>query len=305
MPSQTRPSKIIKRGVSDSWTAAARAAGGWVHGETGRNQDPMHPVSSRRGARRRGANRHLKACLLTAALAALWSPLVHRPDLNRQTLVLLRVIAHATYMLECALSSTRKYLSNRFSPSEWSEYVQQLAHAAPQLVWRIECYHYRRVRRQGRSTAARQKVVTNVASEAFEVGNWNDVTAWSTVDRALPFGWTDTHPGTAAATFLRITLTNLFVFARPTTGERYLSQEARFQEREGRRDRYCRLTRHMGLPHFRPKALVARTGLSDVAFASRSWFWLASVAGLTVPYRIWFSRHCWPAAVTVTKEIDR
>jgi hypothetical protein len=272
------------------------------------DSENLHQVSWKDSKQRSTRNYHRKACLMTALVAFLWSPLAKHilpTDSGTVcTLVWIRVIAHLFYLLECGLCSTRKYLSNSLSPSEWTDYMAQLKEAEPEILWVVRCYHYRHVRRRssnGRTTTHRQKVVTHTAREIFDVGNrdnWRDVTSTDTAERAMQSGGDD------SATFLRATLAKLFVFTNPSVGERYFVQEALFKQREGRRDVHSEFSRYIRLDNFRHKVLVVRTGLSDVAFASKLWFWVTSCLGLTVPYRIWFSRHCQPTELTVTKEID-
>jgi TMEM151 family len=220
--------------------------------------------------------------------------------------VLARVLVFAIYLVECELCSTLQYLSNRLSPSAWSDYVQQLQEAEPRIVWDVECYHYKHVWRQNgnHTTTSREKVVTHRARQAYGVGQWKDSTSLDMLERAIQMGdeivssTQSTHP------FLKVSLAKLFVFTNPVAGERYWLEEAMFREREGRWDLYCDFERTLQLDHFRRKVLVVRTGLSDVAFASPLWFWIASLLGLTVPYRVWFARHCRPAELTITKELE-
>lgn len=132
---------------------------------------------------------------------------------------------------------------------------------------------------------------------------------------------------TSLITFVKTTIARLFVFSNPAVRSRYLAEEAMFISNEGRYDRHYDFHRRLHLDTttstpaeahtgtnrtsddidvpFRHKILVVRTGLSDITWASQVWFWVASVLGLTVPYRMWFSNHCRPAELTVTKLIDK
>jgi len=291
------------------------------------NDQQQHQVSWKDSGRR-GTNRHIIPSLLTVTVVVLWwSPILVQflklEDPN--SLIMIRLLSYCIYLLECHLCSTRKYLSNRFSPSEWNDYVKQLTstQAEPKIVWRGECYHYQttvQTRRQGiyktTRTTSRTKIVTHIASKTFEVKNWNDGTLLNTVEQAIQMGGTKNGNSserltsfsdsryTADCTFLMTTLSKLFVFTNPGILERYFLEETLFKEQERQRDRYFDFTRKIYIPNFRHKILVVRTGLSDVAFASQLWFWIASLMGMTVPFRIWFSRHCQLAELTVTKEIN-
>jgi len=109
------------------------------------------------------------------------------------------------------------------------------------------------------------------------------------------------------AIFVKTSISKLFVFTNPTIASRYLSEEANFITREGRYDSHYFFERRLdlgGVDSFLHKLLVVRTGLSDVVFASQVWFWIVSLVGLTVPFRIWFSNHCHQTELSLTKTID-
>ena len=145
---------------------------------------------------------------------------------------------------------------------------------------------------------------------------WKDISFTSSLERAIALGDTTGfsdarstgHDG-VTTTFIKASLSRLFVFTNPAAWSRYLSEEAAFIATEGRRDVHYDFDRRIHLlgttaRDFRHKILIVRTGLSDVAWASQVWFWVASFLWLTVPYRIWFSKHCRPAELTLTKTID-
>jgi hypothetical protein len=55
---------------------------------------------------------------------------------------------------------------------------------------------------------------------------------------------------------------------------------------------------------YRPKTLAVRSiqGVSSAKLFRLHLFWVFTLSGLTVPYRIWFNRHCDFLRVTVVKE---
>jgi hypothetical protein len=56
---------------------------------------------------------------------------------------------------------------------------------------------------------------------------------------------------------------------------------------------------------FKPKLLGVRTviGGRGTGRLRLSFFWLFTLLGLTVPYRIWFERHCDRVEVVLAKEV--
>jgi len=276
---------------------------------------------------------HLKASFLTMALVglSLWSPALFQN--NKDVILPFRILLALLYFIECLTCSTRKYLSNSLSPGDFSNYLNQLQLAPPQLVWTIECFHYRTIRqydrRTGRSTTRQEKVVTHRASSAFHVERWSDVTSMEALQRIFAGGEDDlASPSSSSATFLKMTLSRFFVFTNPMIASRFYNEEAAFTSREGHYDVHSSLTRSLRFGNnvvntpkekdddddnnnniappvlFQPKLLVVRTGLSNVAMASQLWFWMASLVGLTVPFRIWFARHCIPVELMLTKTMD-
>ena len=163
---------------------------------------------------------------------------------------------------------------------------------------------------------------------------WADTTLRSSLDQAITLE--DDAMSTLFSTekndfvtFVKTTVSRLFLFSNQAVQSRYLAEETMFISTEGRYDRHYDFYRRLHLDNttnntridttsksetntnsdasdvkFRHKLLVVRTGLSDIALASQMWFWVASLLGLTVPYRLWFSYHCRSAELTLTKSID-
>lgn len=165
---------------------------------------------------------------------------------------------------------------------------------------------------------------------------WKDTTLRSSLDQAIQLGgdaMSNLFPteNNSFVTFVKTTVSRLFLLSNPAVQSRYLMDEAMFISTERRYDRHYDFYRRLHLNtttnnintgsgtllgtntttngdaddvKFRHKLLVVRTGLSDIALASQMWFWVASFLGLTVPYRLWFSYHCRSAELTLTKSID-
>uniref|UniRef100_A0A7S3L5U1 Uncharacterized protein n=1 Tax=Amphora coffeiformis TaxID=265554 RepID=A0A7S3L5U1_9STRA len=101
---------------------------------------------------------HVKASVLTLGLFSipLWR---HRLDLV--------VVLVVLYLLEVLTCSTRRYLSNGLAPAELCCLIDDLVLAKPEIVWELECYHYR-TQRIGK-TNSEDKVVTYRARRSFEI----------------------------------------------------------------------------------------------------------------------------------------
>ncbi|CAB9506197.1 reductase [Seminavis robusta] len=294
-------------------------------------QNPLGPSTRQSSS---SGNYHIKATILTVLMAALWSPMFYPtaiiiPPEHVPLLYTFRGIVTFLYLLECALSSTRRYLSNSLSPQDLQQYLKDLKEASPTIVWLMECYHYRHVRRYRSSSRGRrrsssthhEKVVTHRARKEFAIDRWRDATETKSLDRAVTIG-EDTDPFSCATnggssttcstplmsggTFVKTTLTKLFWLTNPSIGHRYLMEKELFYHQESRHDVHHEFTMKLQLQNvdYRNKILVVRTGLSDVAFASQLWFWIASLLGLTVPYRMWFSRHCLQTSLNIVKELE-
>ena len=127
------------------------------------------------------------------------------------------------------------------------------------------------------------------------------MTDTSTLERSLYFGgggWPQ-----SATTLVKLTLSKLALFANSKIVENYKTQEQSFQQVHGYRDRNTQFSTRLTVKGFRHKMLIVRTGLGDIPMAQTLWFWIFSLLGLTVPYRVWFARHCDEVEVTLTKTL--
>lgn len=55
---------------------------------------------------------------------------------------------------------------------------------------------------------------------------------------------------------------------------------------------------------YTPKLLVVRTVLGNEALVRMANFWIFTLFGLTVPYRLFFSRNCDELDLVITKEVS-
>ena len=125
-----------------------------------------------------------------------------------------------------------------------------------------------------------------------------DVTDTSAFEKALHY------PLDTTANFLKTTLCKSAVFQNTQSMQSYHSQRRAFELAHRYRDRHCRFSTHLQISGFRGKLLTVRSGLSDVPLVHTLWFWMFSLIGMTVPYRMWFASHCDEVKVAVTKSFQ-
>ena len=103
---------------------------------------------------------HFKASVLTLALFSipLW-----RHKVGWDLVVVIVVL----YLLEILTCSTRRYLSNGLAPAEFRRLIDDFVVAKPEIVWELECYHYR-THGIGKGNSE-DKVVTYRASRSFNI----------------------------------------------------------------------------------------------------------------------------------------
>ena len=149
---------------------------------------------------------------------------------------------------------------------------------------------------------AARKVVTHQAVGNYKFGNWEDHTLASLWKRSQSFSSTSRE-----APFSKLTLSKLLVLKDRSTREDYFAQQAAFVMSEGRKDVHAEFATTIEVDGFRPKLLAVRpvhlgsSKISAVLFRQHVFF-LATLLGLSLPYRIWFAKHCDEIRVTVVKE---
>jgi len=144
-----------------------------------------------------------------------------------------------------------------------------------------------------------RKVVTNEASTKYRYTSCEDKTIAGVWSRA---------PSDADAPFSRISLSKVLVLLDKRSREDYFQQQSDFVTRYGREDEFAEFSTSIEVAGYRPRLLVTRfTSLSHNRDYTKqlvrlSVFWVFTCLGLTVPYRVWFKRHCDFLRVTVVKE---
>ena len=166
-----------------------------------------------------------------------------------------------------------------------------------------------------------KKVVTHEAVGTYKFGNWADYTLASTWKRARS---SHSNGVVDSAPFSKVTLSKLLVLKDKATREDYFAQQAAFVMMEGRRDVRAEFATSIDVEGFRSKLLAVRpvilhhraasTTTTSSSSSKKQLFSAANIffrqhiylvvtlLGLSLPYRIWFARHCDEIRVTVVKE---
>lgn len=236
--------------------------------------------------------------------------------------------AYVLYLLESYTSSTRRYLENIVSQQNVEDLMETLRSAKPCVTWSLRCYHLETespaaallrasaednddVGNKGNATRSftfsnflnrksKRKVVTHRATKQFEFSSWSDHSVVGLWKRAI-----SVMSPPSKAPFTKISFSKMLVLADEKIREDYFSQQANFISREGRKDEQAEYSTDIEVEGFKTKVLVARNSSSwAVKTFNIYFFWCVTLLGLTVPYRIWFSRHCDDVRVTLIKEIS-
>jgi len=192
------------------------------------------------------------------------------------------------YLVECYTSSSRKYLTNEADKESVFEYVDRMKQNAPQIWWKVECYHYEtRVRTVTRKDANgherthhetyQEKVTTWRASDNYKYRSWEDVsTLLVGMDEYL---------------LTKLSLYKTFSFANEQTRFDYESKAAYFRMINNR-DVHQSFHWGIEIDGFQTKILAeVQPGVKPPCLSSRH-FWIFSLLGLTVFYRWWFEAQC-------------
>ncbi len=238
------------------------------------------------------------------------------------------------YLIEAYSCSTRRYLSHALNaPTEVEAYLERMRVAKPVVKWKVRCFHYedrlRGLKELGRkfdnvnerlhhaldssSSASKKsfgdtpplwmakKVVTHEAVGTYKFATCEDHTVASLWKRSQSFSATP-H----GAPFSKLALSKLLVLKDKRAREDYFAQQAAFVTLEGRKDVYAEFATSIEVEGFRPKLLAVRpvrraSHVSAALFRQHIYF-LFTLLGLSLPYRIWFGKHCDEVKVTILKE---
>ena len=235
------------------------------------------------------------------------------------------------YLIEAHSCSTRRYLANALSgPAAVEDYVEGLRQAPPVARWTVRCFHYEQRKSlawlsfllrtllgtvsdahaadgmddsisapttsQGPSFLTK-KVVTHQATKTYQCVSWKDETTVGLWKRA----WSPE----LTAPFTKLSLCKVLLLSNGKARSDYFTQQTDFVMREGSADQYAEFSTNIDVEGFNSRVLAVRTtrrGPLSSRFFRLHLFWIFTCLGLTVPYRIWFARHCDELRVAVIKE---
>jgi hypothetical protein len=142
-----------------------------------------------------------------------------------------------------------------------------------------------------------RKVITNEASATYQFTSCRDDTMVGVWTRAEAFRDDELAP------FTKIGLTKLLILADGKTREAYFQQQSDFVTQHGQGDEFAEFSTDIQVAGYRPRILVLRPKRHAAAKLFRlHFFWVFTLLGLTVPYRIWFKQHCDFVRVAIVKE---
>jgi len=147
-----------------------------------------------------------------------------------------------------------------------------------------------------------KKVVTHQAVGTYKFAKWEDHTLASLWKRSQSFS-----SSSQEAPFSKLSLSKLLLLKDRKSREDYFAQQAAFVMLEGRKDVHAEFATTIEVDGFRPKLLAVRPvrlGAHKVSAAlfRQHIYILSTLLGLSLPFRIWFAKHCDEIRVTVVKE---
>jgi hypothetical protein len=244
------------------------------------------------------------------------------PKLDRWFVVAIIIL----YLAEAYTCSTRRYLANAInSPLELEAFIEKLREGPPEVLWTVRSFHYEkalwlspiqltrsllgRFKKQDddeipdsssvklSSSLLRRKVVTNRATGSYRYKECIDKTTLGLWKRAPA-------PLSSAAPFTKMTLSKLLILSNEKARKDYFQQQSDFVTQHGQGDEYAEFSTNIQVAGFKPRMLAIRAveGIPSAKLFRSHLFWIFTAMGLTVPYRIWFARHCDELRVAVIKE---
>jgi hypothetical protein len=267
------------------------------------------------------ASKTLPRALSIGIFLVNWT-ILNVPKLDRWFVVATIIL----YLVEAYTCSTRRYLANAInSPSELEDFIEKLREEPPEVLWTVRSFHYekplwlsptqltrslwRRFKKQDddedldsssvklSSSLLRRKVVTNRATGSYRYKECVDKTTLGLWKRAPA-------PLSSAAPFTKMILSKLLILSNEKARKDYFKQQSDFVTEHGQGDEYAEFSTNIQVAGFKPRMLAIRPveGVPSAKLFRSHLFWIFTALGLTVPYRIWFARHCDELRVAVIKE---
>lgn len=101
-------------------------------------------------------------------------------------------------------------------------------------------------------------------------------------------------------------LSKVILLADSKTRREYFTQQGSFVTNKSRLDSHVEFSTSIIIPGFKPKLLAVRSlgnRLASKIFTIQV-FWIFTLLGLTVPFRVWFTNRCDELHIMVVKETD-
>lgn len=230
----------------------------------------------------------------------------------------------ALYFFEAYHCNTRRYLANAIStPDEVEAYIERLRNERPVVTWKVRCYHYER--RVWASLllphSLLRKLFRQVDSDIHNSVSDMLAPSWLTkkvvkhvaeanyiyktcMDNTIAGLWRRAPASVIPPPFTKITLSKLLILGNDKARQDYFQQQANFVTTEGQSDEFAEFSTNIYLQGFKPQLLAVRNvnGVRSARLFRLHTFWIFTAFGLSLPFRIWFSRHCDELRVTVAKE---
>jgi len=126
---------------------------------------------------------------------------------------------------------------------------------------------------------------------------------YSWVDNTTAGIWKRAQMGQSAATFTKMRLSKVILLADSKTRKEYFTQQGGFVTDKSRLDSHVEFSTSILIPSFKPKLLAVRSSKSliDRIFTIQM-FWVFTLLGLSVPFRVWFAHRCDELHIMVVKE---
>lgn len=206
------------------------------------------------------------------------------------------LIPEALYLIEYFCSSTLRYLWNKTGAESIKDYVVSMKNTRPSISMWCECYHFEtriryvtehytvqgpngpESRTRQRVETYQEKVVTYTETDKFDFSHFYEISRMISDD-------------IYNNDLIKIRFGQRIEFGDAYTRAAYDRQLGAFIARNKHRDTCFSYTENKSLPGFKER-MFSVNGESHSCFMTWFWFTVATIAGLTWPFRIWVEAKC-------------
>ena len=208
-------------------------------------------------------------------------------DALRYFAIFIMSISPVIVFIESIFSHELAYLKNIMQDDTAWSYIQKMHEVPPEIVMRVECYHYETRLRlvyytdaqgypQSRTERYTERVTTFVDQDEFSFGSWVDVSK----REMPPLGY---------ASLTRVKIDPCILFGDQETADDYTSQVSEMIERNKYRDAFTEYSAKRQIPGLQ-KRFSTYVDLNVRPWWIRTlYFWIATLLMMSWPYR-WFFR---------------